>query len=388
MRLIRWGLGLVWAVNAVLLLVLLGETHQVSLDAVRGEGHSAPAWVENIRAVFGSGSLSDTHTGERSEHDLGVAVAFASSLIVLALVFFAARRVVAGLQTEAGVLAVPLGRPRRAGFWVPLALWITLAVLGLGVATYYPCVPAGGSWVVLPGWVLGLFGADVEWLGPASTCALAFAPGFELARSLALVVTTIAAGGLVWVFARNSLDGVRARLTGDVDVVVGLDETTMPLVRVLVARSRGRDRPRHWFSTRPGILGGESPRHVDRPSYWLWWLTGLRPGDLGRVLKRRPRVVVVEQDAANGLVREARAIGALVVIGDATRGDLVRGLVSRPALHRWRRRVTLRRLYAVTRSHDLNQRVHAVVACALDGGEERGMATAPRGPGASAPGAV
>lgn len=358
-----------WVINAALLVVLLDETYQYSVDATSSISHGDPAWVDNIRALFGVEGAEPAHGSQPVEHDLGVAVAFTGSLVALAVVFFVARRILRRGAPAPGP-ARAQAPPRRAGFWVPLALWITVAVLSLGVATYYPCVPSGGSWVVLPGWVLGLFGADVEWLGPASTCALAFAPGFELARSLALVVTTIAAGGLVWVFARNTLDGVRARLAGDVDLVVGLDDTTMPLVRVLVARNQERERPRQWVSTRPGFAGGQSPRDVDRPGYWWWWLTGLRPGDLRRVLKRRPRVVVVEPDGTKGLVGEARALGALVVIGEPTRSALMRGLVSRPVPHRRRRRVTLRRLYSVTPSLELNKVVYDTVAAVLDTGEQ------------------
>ena len=359
-------LGVLWIVNAVLLGWVVAQTHEVSAEAVLGDSHGAVAWVESIRALFGSADGADAHGSADGHHDMTPATAYVASLAGLALAFTAFRRLAPEARPGLAVRPSWALRPRRAGFWVPLALWIALAVLALGVATYAPCVPTGGSWVVLPGWVLGLFGADVEWLGPGSTCALAFAPGFELARSLGLVVTSIAAAGLVWLFARNTFDGIRARLAGDLDVVVGLDEATMPLIRVLVARNRERDRPLRWVSNRPGFAGGSSPRHRERPGYWWWWLTGLRPGDLARALKRRPKVVVVDTDAAPGLVREARTVGALVVLADPTRHGLMRALVSRPSLRLRQRRVTLRRLYSVTPSLALNLDVYGVATSVLD----------------------
>lgn len=249
--------------------------------------------------------------------------------------------------------------PRRGKFTgagLVVGVCTALVVAVLGFATYRPCMEGETAPFAPVGWILGMFTGDYPFEGPGSVCAHAFSPGFELARSLAVVVTASGAVGVVWLLARHWLDRWRVDLSGDVDVVVGLSARTFPLVQALVDQNgKHRGRP-DWVDTRPGWLARRPDGVEQSAGYWWWWLTGLRPGDLQKALKLPPTTVIIEADPSNPLIAEARRIGALVVIGDAADPELVRAVVSRPRA--WMpRRTALRRFYAVSDEQHRNLEV-------------------------------
>lgn len=254
-------------------------------------------------------------------------------------------------------------RGRHGGVGLAIASSSAALVLVLGAATYAPCVSAESGVFAPVGWILSLFTGDYEFNGPGSACALAFPPGLELARTIGLIVTVSGALGVVWVLARRQLDRARASWSGDVDVVVGLDKSTLPLVQALVDENRSRPRRDDWIDKRPGWRGGSSQGVQGAAARW-WWLTGLRPGDAHRLFKVAPRTIVIEGDPENPLVSQAQRSGAVVLIGDATDIALVRSVITRFRFGA-ARRTALRRLYAVTPQQQLNLEIWATVVAEL-----------------------
>lgn len=256
--------------------------------------------------------------------------------------------------------------PRRGhhgGVGLAIASCSAALVVVLGAATYGPCVSAESGVFAPVGWILSLFTGDYEFNGPGSVCALAFPSGLELARTIGLIVTVSGALGVVWVLARRQLDRARVSWSGDVDVVVGLDKSTLQLVQALVDENRSRPRRDNWIDKRPGWRGGSS-RGVQGAAARWWWLTGLRPGDARRLFKVVPRTVVIESDPDNPLVSQAQRSGAVVLIGDATDVALLRSVITRLRFGTTRR-TALRRLYAVTPQQRLNLEIWATVVAEL-----------------------
>ena len=82
---------------------------------------------------------------------------------------------------------------------------------------------------------------------------------------------------------------------------------------------------------------------------------------------RRPHVIVMAADPGNSLIEAARDMGAIVIVGDPADDARLRSLMTRrswvwPRTHdRWvwpkTHRVTLRRMYIISNSTQLNQRV-------------------------------
>lgn len=261
--------------------------------------------------------------------------------------------------------------PKNTG--VVVALCIAGSTMILAAATYLPCRPHTSDVVPPLAWVLSTFEGDYELAGPGARCSLAFPPGFELARALAFLLIIFGATAVIRVFARQSIDRWKVSCHSDVDVVVGLDQHTLPLVKALARERDGRHRLEQWVEPRPGWLlrlsgasrsgeRGQTERHLGRVGpytgvstfeYWLWWLTGLRRNDWRHILRRRTAVVVIDLNKDNALIGEIRRMRVRVVVGDATDPETLR-LVT----HRTRllppRRVSLRRLYAVTRHQRTN----------------------------------
>lgn len=200
-----------------------------------------------------------------------------------------------------------------------------LAVV-LGLASYAPCATPDQWPVVLIG-LLNLFTGQVEsaligegsLLGEASLVCRTHPLVFQLARLFGLVTLVFSALAVLAALVRPFLDRQRARFAHVVDVVVGLDATTLPLIKALCA---------------------ERDAHVRRPD---WYASRLRWGDRPWA-NPRPTVVVVHHDDTDPLAAEARAFGALVYVCDPTDTDELR-----PVLF-WLWRVSVHRLYAVTAS--------------------------------------
>ena len=165
-----------------------------------------------------------------------------------------------------GVIAVTAyawsRRRRESSTAVVTAMVMVGAVILLAGATYFPCRPHPSDLVPPLAWVLSIFEGEYELAGPGSRCALAFSPGFELARALALVLIAFGATAVVRVLARRSIDRWVVSWHSDVDVVVGLDPFTLPLVKALVRQRDSRPRLEEWVEPRPGWM---LPASVTRP---------------------------------------------------------------------------------------------------------------------------
>lgn len=261
------------------------------------------------------------------------------------------------------VTAVAWWRLRRrssaSGSWLPIGALGAAISACLGAAGYGPCSPPVSAVYTVPGWVLELYVGVVETGGPGSACANALPGGFMLARTIAIGVTVLSAVGVVLVLARQQVDRWRVVLSGDVDVVIGLDQMSLRLVQALAAENHSRTERDPWINRRPGFLLRQGPMPDRQPGWSVWWLTGLRPGDLVRLIGRPPKTVVVESDPNNPFLAASRRAGAIVVVGEATDPRLLRSVLTRRTLT-GKRRTALRRLYAVDGDQSRNLAVFDV----------------------------
>nr|NLI49208.1 hypothetical protein [Propionibacterium sp.] len=215
------------------------------------------------------------------------------------------------------------GETLRPQFGIGVAAGLAVV---LGLASYAPCATPDQWPVVLIG-LLNLFTGQVEssLIGEAPALCRTHPLVFQLARLFGLATLLFSALAVLATLVRPVLDRLRARFARVVDVVVGLDATTLPLVRALCA---------------------ERDAHVGRPD---WYTPRLRWGDRPWA-NPRPVVVVVHHDDADPLAAEARVFGALVYVAAPTDTDALRPVVFfRPVLF-WPWRVAAHRLYAVTAS--------------------------------------
>jgi hypothetical protein len=285
--------------------------------------------------------------------------------------------VVATIATAIGIAL--LRRRQPTSVRLGLGFVAAFAVIALGAAAYTPCVdPSVTGWLSPVAWVLTLFAGDLESATAGQRCAAAYPPGLGLARSLGVLVTASSAASLVLSFARGRLQHWRVRVSGDVDVVIGLSTLTLPLAQALVDENHRHQGRGPWVDLRPGLFGGSAEGAKPTPGQrhwrlrWLWWwLTGLRPGDFHKALKTKTNTVVIDPDPDNPLIALARRNGILVLTGDAADTPLMRGVLTR-----WRpfgsRRASLRRLYAVSPSPQLNLQVWEVASQILGDGRVRG----------------
>lgn len=226
---------------------------------------------------------------------------------------------------------------------VALALLVVggLASLGitLGIASYAPCTGGQAPGLAPVTWALLLLVGNVEVanLGPeavgvaALQCGAEFPLALQLARSLAISATYAGAGAAAFAVSRQQVDRLLIRFADDVDVVTGLDETVIPLVKALVEeREQARMCP-DWYL----------------PSWW----EKVRGA-------RRARVVVIHNNRTDPLLGEVRAVGALVLLADPTEPEALRFALRSPSLRlgsgRRRAGVSLRRLFAVSADQRAN----------------------------------
>ena len=280
-------------------------------------------------------------------------------------------------------------RSRWPRMVLPSAALLAGAALLLGAAAYGPC-PSDVPVVGQLGWVLTLFVGGVEsGESPGAACAETFSPGFQMARTLGLLATFVGALGAALVAGRGPLDRLRAWLSGDVDVVFGLNRGSLELVQVLLVENRDRPKRERWIDARPGW---RRPRRraktmkgtVDEPATRApveegvpdpgflqsvrETVTGGRPYDRPRWWLRRAHVIVMDTNPGNPLVGAARDLGAIVLTDDVVSTARMRGLLTRwsPSIRRrWTRRVSLRRMYVVSESRQSNLRVVDTVREAL-----------------------
>jgi len=203
-------------------------------------------------------------------------------------------------------------RPRKAEqtslVFVSLSA-LALAAVGLGMAAY--AQGANDSTTVLGpmGWVLGLFLGE---LYPDHLCGTPYPVGFESAQVLAVVATGSTFLTLVGSRWQAQWTRLRIRFASDLDVVIGLDEWTMPLVEALVTEAK-------------------------------------RDG-------RGSRIVVVPDGASDVLVSRARSAGADVWDTDPRLPFTQRRLVLQPLITG--NRVSLRRMFILGRDQFANNEIY------------------------------
>lgn len=245
-------------------------------------------------------------------------------------------------------------RPRRRR---PMALALLvvggLAVLAaiLGFSAYVPCTGAQVPGLAATAWTVLLFVGSTETgsIGleaVGTSCQTVFPLAFQLARFLAIAATFVGAGAAVFAVSRQQLDKLIVKFAGEVDVVAGLDETTIPLIKALVEERRRMPRRPTWYEPN-------------------WRERIRRP--------RRSRVVLIHNNAKEPLLGEVRSIGALVLDADPTKPDSLR-----PALV-LRNRVSLRRLFAVSSDQQVNVDVWEAAVSVLTSGDSvrNGKGTVP-----------
>src|SRR5690606_10628975 len=156
-------------------------------------------------------------------------------------------------------------------------------------------------------------------------CASALPLALEVARFAAIVTTFVGAALVVVSASREQWNRLTVRRAQHIDLVVGLTPRSLPLVQSLLQEPVAFD-PR-WQSTR----------------------------------RQRALVVALHDDASDPLVAEARELGAIVLIGNATRADVLRPALTYRTLGWSRRRrqihPSLHRLYAVTDRPQVNRRI-------------------------------
>ncbi|MDQ0725193.1 hypothetical protein [Microbacterium sp. W4I20] len=213
----------------------------------------------------------------------------------------------------------------------PLVVIIGLAAVAavLGYASFGPCTDGEQAFFSPITWTLMLFVGALETsaVGPDAIgqCAGVLPLSLEVAR-FAAIATTFTGAALVLIAAsREPWNRLVVRRAKYVDLVVGLTSRSLPLVQALLQEPLDLD-PR-WRS---------APR-------------------------RRPLVVALHDDASDPLVAEATELGAIVLIGNATRPEALRLALTYRAFSfsRAGRRdhPSLHRMYVVADRAQVNRRV-------------------------------
>ena len=214
-------------------------------------------------------------------------------------------------------------RGRRAPSWISATAVLTLL---LGGVSYAPCT-AGSSVMAYLSWVLGLFGGQVEdtVIGPdAAICTGPYPLALQVARLLGLGTLFIGALTTLAALSARQSDRWRLRWAHDLDLVVGVTEATLALVRALVDERRRLPRRAEWFR-----------------ATWPERLRSLTPRGSG--------VAVLHPNADDPRLGEAREAGAIIAIGDPADPVLLRDALLSPRGH-----VGVRRLFAVGPSQQVN----------------------------------
>ncbi len=241
---------------------------------------------------------------------------------------------VAALVGLSVALRLRVGHGRYPFEWVSAAM--AVGALALGGTTYGAC---DGSVLARLVGILNLFTGQIEPGILNGVGCLRYPSIFELARVLGLGAVLFSALAVLASIAQPGIERLATRFAIEVDVVVGLDAATLPLVAALCAEQRKRPAKR-WY------------KRGWRRRGWRW----PRP--------RWSRVVVLHASGSGPLVSQARTHGALVYVGVPTEQGVLRRIVLGP-----RGRVRLHRLYAFGPAQREN--VAAVQAVAAIIGERR-----------------
>lgn len=243
------------------------------------------------------------------------------------------------LAVLAAVAVACYVRPRRTEFsgaggrgTASLSFLLVAVLAGVGavcgIMSYLPCEGDGVPGLNALTWTATLFAGGFESaaIGPDASIAVCAGPvpfALQVARFAAIAATFISAVTALLVVFRGAIARWTLRFARRLDIVVGLDELSLPLIRALL-RERAR----------AGDDDGFRPRRERRR-------------DL-----RSTRVVVVHPTRTDPLVVEAAAAGAAIVVGNLNT-RLLRSLIT----PRWRRPSPLRRLYLVSPDQRRNLRM-------------------------------
>ena len=231
------------------------------------------------------------------------------------------RDVLAPDQDVTLVVTVMLWLAGLVGYWLPrrrrgqpigliVAVVMMLVAAALGGASYIPC-RGQVSVLGVTFWIIQLYVGQppniYQNVSPATSAPYpCYGPpplGLQLAQldglAATLLIGALAAAAVLW---RQPIERLRSRFSREVTIFTGLDMLTLPLLRLLAA-----------------------------------------PGP--------ERIVVIEPDETHTLLDEARATGAVVIIGDPWDPGLLEPIISA-----WRG-CALRYLYAMRSEPDENNAV-------------------------------
>lgn len=262
--------------------------------------------------------------------------------------------------TTAGLLAVALAaswlvlvyiataKRRPANLALYTAAFAAITAIVLALASYLPCAGDAEQWTAIVGWVLYLFTGSLEsGTSAGAACAELWPPGLVLARTTALIAVfggAVAALALLW---RHSIDRWASTFAGDVDVVVGLNDESLPLIEALIVENRERPRRETWLSS--GI------------SNWKWH-------DIRAVVRPRAKVIVFGEGASPDHEQRVRSWGGIVLHEEPTDGSAMLRVLGK---RRWyfvgRQHAAVRRFYAVDRRSQVNIKAYEMAKLIIGG---------------------
>lgn len=194
------------------------------------------------------------------------ATAFAPRLLTLApewLVWLAtpssAPAMSAGLLLSGGAFAAVLASRGGDLLRVPflLSAWCAASAMPLAMAAYLPCTgEAPPFWTAVTATFALLLGSFEAPFGAGQACAHAVPLGLQLARLLAIVATLSGATSVLFAVSRSQLDRFGALRARRLTVVIGLDESSWPVLQQLA----GDREPGH----RTVLLSSEAGELADR----------------------------------------------------------------------------------------------------------------------------
>lgn len=211
---------------------------------------------------------------------------------------------------------VAIGRGWLVRFRVlHLSMMLAFLTVVLGLASYLPLAKVDGEmhWVMLVAWVLGLFMGALPVMpgqsadGPAELYSL----GYQIAAFSGIATVTVAAVSVIWQLLRDQSDRLAAILDVDIDIVVGIDDEALELVRHLKSE-------RDQLRTIPG-----------------WFKTTWRERMELRWRRRRSSVVLVHNSPDEPRLGEFRSAGCRVIARESIRDALQARLLvthGRPAV--------------------------------------------------------
>ncbi len=235
-----------------------------------------------------------------------------------------------------------------------MALGFALVSIWLGLTVFWRCP---GEWRLLSGYianVLELFSGSVasssEQVG---TCVRTPTAALEMARATALLAVFSGALGALFLLGRDTVDRLATNFARDVDVVVGLNPQTLPVVQALVTDNHARRSRESWMR------------------FWPWFTR--------RALRHpwtvmiRTKVVVLDFGAPNELRTRARHLGARVRVTEPNNLDCLEGIINAKSWILGQKRIALRRLYAADDSLQVSANAFTLCRELIDPQRQEGL---------------